>query len=555
SRGYACPKGVSFHEVTHDPDRILHPMKREGGQWTRVTWDQAVREIAEKLNRIRLRHGPHAIALYRGNPSAFSYNHALFLTGFGEAIGTRNVYGAGSADSLADFAASKFLYGASFLQPIPDVERTRYAIFIGVNPAISHATLVNIQDTKTRLKAIRKRGGKVVVIDPRRTETAEIADEHVFIRPNTDAYLLLAMIRTIFEEKLEATEFLKAHAREAEVLRGAAQPFTPELAAEKTGIPAETIRRITREYREAEGAFLYGRVTCGRFGTLAAWCLEAVNVVAGKLDAPGGMLFGEGITDIAAIADLSGIGDYGRYRSRIGGHPDVLGELPAGVLVEEIKTPGEGQIRAMVTSAGNPVLSIAQGEELAEALDELECLVAVDFYMSETAAKAHYILPCTTFFERADFPLAHANLMSQPYAQWTEAVIPPQGEAKEEWEIYTLLSEAMGLPILGSKVADGLRKALGAVGAKFSPRTLMDAMIRLGPYGDKYLPWRKGLTLEKLKEHPHGKLLRPLRAGIAGEKLRTKDKKIALWNEAIAGEVARLAAEGDLTPDAAYPFR
>jgi anaerobic selenocysteine-containing dehydrogenase len=555
SAGYSCPKGVAFHQLTHDPDRILHPMKRVGDAWQRVSWEQAIGEIADKLDRVRAAHGPHAIAIYHGNPSGWSYNHRIFAAGWIDAIGSRNVYGAGTQDNLGLFVASWFLYGTSALRPIPDLDRTRYLFVVGANPVVSQGTIIQVVNVKRRLEAIRRRGGRVVVIDPRRTETARVASEHHFIRPDSDPFLLLAMIRTILAEGLEDRAWLAAHAEGIEELRRAVAPFTPELAAMRTGIDADTIRRFARELAAADGACAYGRPVCGRFGTLTAWALDVLNIVTGNLDVPGGAVFSEGLVDLAGLGAALGLDRYGRHRSRIGNHPSVLGELPSGVLVDEMTTPGEGQIRALLVTAGNPVLSIANGDTLARGMRALECSVVLDFYLTETAAHADYVLPCTTALERADFPILHSQLMLEPYAQWTEPVVAPQGEAKEEWEIFTLLSEAMRVPVLNSRVATWLRRALRLVGRDLSPRVLLDAMIRLGPRGDRYLPWRAGFSLAKVAAHPHGVRLGPIRTGVLGAKLRTGDRRIHLWHPELEAEVERLRQLASEPEDPVYPFR
>jgi anaerobic selenocysteine-containing dehydrogenase len=544
SRGYSCPKGLAAHEVTHDPDRILHPMKRTPTGWERVSWEQAIGEIAAKLNAIREAHGPDAIALYTGNPSGYAYAHRIYSANWIKAVGSRNSYGAGSQDNLAEFLSARFLYGASFRLPVPDIDRAKYLLVVGTNPLVSQGTLVHLVDAKARLRAVQERGGTVVVIDPRRTETARLASAHHFIRPGTDTFLLLAMVQTILGEGLEDRTFLAAHADGVEWLRALVAPFTPERAAEPTGIAADTIRSLAREFAAADGACAFGRAVCGPFGTLQAWALDVLNIVTGNLDRPGGAVFSDGLIDIARTVQQLGLDGYGEHRTRVRDLPGVLGELPAGVLADEITTPGPGQIRALVVTAGNPVVSIANGEALAEAMRELECTVAIDIYMSETAARADYVLPAATWLERADFPVFHVNLHSEPYSQWTEAMIPKQGESKEEWEIFTLLGDAMGLTFLANPAAHWLRRAIRLVGREFSPRWIIDGMIRTGPMGDWYLPWSKGWNLARLGEHPHGVRLGDLRTGILREKLLTPDKRVRLRSDDITREVARILAEG-----------
>ncbi len=554
--GYSCPKGITFHQVTHDPDRVLHPLRKVDGGWQRASWDEAIADIAARLDRIRAEHGPHAIALYVGNPAGYSYSHRIWASAWLDAVGSRNAYGAGSQDNLADFVASKLLYGAFALQPIPDVDRSRFLLIVGANPAVSQGTIVHLADAKRRLRAIRERGGRVVVVDPRRTETAALAGEHVFIRPDTDAPWLLAVLHTIFAEGLEARALLAQQAAGVERLRQVVAPFTPERVAAATGIDAGTTRRLARAFATADGACAYGRPICGRFGTLAAFCLDALNVVTGNVDRPGGAVFSDAFVDVVDWSVKLGLDRWGERRSRIGNHAAVLGELPAGILADEITTPGEGRIRALVVTVGNPILSVANGPALARAMRQLDLVVALDVYVSETAALADWVLPCTTPLEREDFPILHQQLMTEPFGQWTEAVIPPQGEAKQEWEIFTLLSDAMGLPVLNSRVASWVRSALRLFGSELTPDRLLDAMIRLGPAGDRFLPWRDGFSLAKLARHPHGVRLPPPRTGILAEKLRTPDRRIHLWDDRLAVELEPVRALLDAPAgDGAYPLR
>ncbi|MCA9669770.1 MAG: molybdopterin-dependent oxidoreductase [Myxococcales bacterium] len=548
SGGHACPTGVVFNEVTHDPDRVTRPMKRNAdGTFSPIGYDEAVREIGARLRGIRDAHGPHSVGVYYGNPSVFSYSHRLWAHAFREAVGTRNAFGAGTQDNSADFLASYLLYGSHFLQPIPDVERARYMSLWGVNPVVSHGTIVNIHDVRARLRELRKRGGKLVVVDPRFTETAQIADQHHFIRPDSDVFVLLAMARTMLEEELEARVFLRKHARGVDKLRRLVQPFTPERAAALSGIDAETIRQLARELSCAASGCAYGRVACGTWGTHACWALEVCNVLAGKLDQPGGAVFAESPVDVVQLARVAGLDRYARHRSRIGNYPEVLGELPSGVLADEILTPGEGQIRALVVSAGNPALSIADSASMQRALRQLECLVSIDIYFNETSTHADYFLPATTFLEREDLPLTHLGLMASPYVQWTEPVIAPVGEARQEWRIFTDLTRAMGLPPLGSRLLGFAEGALRAVGRELTPELLVDLLIRLGPQGDKLLPWRDGLNLARIKAEPHGLHARPARTGVIGERLRTEDRRVNLVpEELLVGleQLTRIVSEG-----------
>lgn len=540
SKGYACAKGLAFHNVTHDPDRILYPMKKREGRWERTDWKTALAEVGGKLRSIREQHGPHAIAFYTGNPSVFSYSARLFAGALAGAVGTRNTYSAGTQDNSADFLVSKFLYGAYLLQPVPDLARTDYLLLVGVNPLVSHGTLLHASEIRKQLKAIRSRGGKVVVLDPRRSETARGASEHHFVRPDTDVFLLMAMLHVILREGLHAHEFLAVHASGEEEVRRVVQPFTPERAARRSGVAAETIVRLAREFAGASTACTYGRALCGTFGTLTAWALDALNIITGRLDAPGGAIFADGALDMVSVTERVGMNHYAHRFSRVGRHPVCRGDLPSGILADEITTPGTEQVRALVVTAGNPVLSMPNGNALGDAMKRLETSVAIDFYMNETAARCEYFLPATTFLEREDIPFAHQNLMLEPYVQWTDAVIPPIGEARNEWRILSDIGEAMGLPFMNNPALNRLRKLSRRLGRPLTAKGVVDLMIRTGPRGDRFLPWRGGLSLAKIRAHPHGLRLPENRTDVLAEKVRHPDGKVHLWNEYLERDMARL---------------
>ena len=554
SRGFICPKGTAAHQITHDPDRILHPMKKVRGTWQEIPWQVAIAEIAGKLNEIRATHGPHAIGVFNGNPHAYSYASRLFTVGWADAVGTRNVFGSGSQDNLACFVASKMLYGAALERSVPDVDRSGHLLILGSNPVVSQGTLMNLSNARERLRAVSDRGGRVVVIDPRRSETAQIADEHHFIRPGTDALLLLALLRTIFDDGLADALFLREHADGVEDLRVAVHKISVDVVADRTGIEGSVLRRLARDFAVAESACAYGRPVVNGFGTLAAFLIEALNVVTGNLDIPGGAVFSEGLVDMVKLVASAGEARLAQQRSRIGSHARVLGQFPAGILVDEIETPGAGQIRALMVVAGNPVLSIANGRALSNAMAQLECAVAVDLYLSETATHCNYFLPATTFLEREDFPLFHSNMMTSPYAQWTEPVIAPQGEAWPEWRIFSALSDSMGLPFLNNRMLHRMRRLLRVFGTELTPRAVFDALVRSGPRGDRFLPWKKGFRLKLLRAHPHGVSLGTVRTGVLRERVRTPNGRVQLWNAELGAELERLRRCLDAPQDQGFPF-
>src|SRR3954469_23958849 len=407
SAGFACPKGIAMVDVQNDPDRVLHPLRRTASRdFERIGWNEALDDIADRLKRIREARGGDAIGWYMGNPGAFSYSHPLWVKGFLDAVGSPHYYTASSQDVSNRFAASALLYGSPFLLPIPDLARTDLLLIIGANPLISHGSVMSAPRVKDQLHAITERGGRVVVVDPRRSETAR-AFEHLAVNPDSDAWLLLSLLQVIFSKGLEDRAAIVAQSQGVEGLRRLAEPHTPEATEGRTGVPAYSVRRLALDLAAAERAAVYGRTgSClGRNGTLVSFLLDALNVVTGNLDREGGAMFGDPPIDFDDVARKIGLDTYGSVHTRIGHLPDVLGQLPASVMAKEITTPGKGQIRALFVSAGNPVLSVPNGRELSQALGELELMVAIDLYVSDTARHADYVLPATTFLEREDFPL------------------------------------------------------------------------------------------------------------------------------------------------------
>jgi anaerobic selenocysteine-containing dehydrogenase len=550
SRGYACPKGIAMAEVQNDPDRVLHPLRRTTkGDFERVGWDEALDDIGRRLERMLDARGPESVAWYMGNPGAFSYSHTLWVKGFLDALGSPHYYTAGSQDVNNRFAASALLYGSPLLVPIPDLRRTSFLFMVGANPLVSHGSVLSAPRVREQLLEIEARGGRVVVADPRETETARHF-EHLPVRPDSDAWLLLSLLDVIFDEGLEDGTFTAERTSGAEVLRAAAALHPPEATEARTGIPAERIRGLARDFAAAEGAAAYGRTgSClGRFGTLVAFLLDALNAVTGNLDRPGGAVFGSPPVPIDDLGERLGLATYGKTRSRFGDFPDVLGNLPAALLPREIETPGERQVRALFVSAGNPVLSVPDGEALERALGELDLHVSLDFYVNETNRHADYVLPTTTFYEREDVPIALMSFYTTPFIQVTEPVVDPPGEARQEWQIIDQISRRVGILPYSLKALRRLR-------LRPSPRALVDLLLRTGPKGDLFGLRRSGLSFAKLRDrHPHGLVLEDyVRTGVLRKRLRHRDGCVPLAPPAIAAELERLAAvDGD---DPAYPLR
>jgi formate dehydrogenase len=561
SKGFACPKGIAFTEVQNDPDRVLHPLRRTpSGELERVSWDEALDDIAARLGRIRTQHGGSAIGMYFGNPGGFSYAMALWAGGFFGALGATHQYSPGSQDINSRFVASRLLYGALTQLPFPDLPRTDFLLVLGANPLVSHGSAVHAPRIKDELSAITRRGGRVVVVDPRRTETAR-AFEHVAVRPDTDAWLLLSLLHVIYAEGLEDAAAIAAQTTGDDLVRRAAASHPPEATESVTGVPAEVVRALARDFATAPSAVAYGRTgSClGRHATLVGYLLDVLGIVTGNLDKPGGLLFTQEVIPVQGLAERSGMATYDKTRSRVGGFPDVLGTFPAAVMAEEITTPGAGRLRALFTIAGNPVLTVPDGTGMAAALQQLDLHVSLDLYVNESNRLADYVLPATTFLEREDYPYALAFSGPVPFVQSTEAVLEPYGEARPEWQVLDELARRMGLALFATgPVAQALARPmvlLNRLGVgRLTPRRMMEALLRLGPYGDRFGLRRGGLNKNRLRAHPHGIVLAEhAPTGLLRSAVRHRDHRVHLDAPEIAAELARLGEGYD--DDPAFPLR
>jgi len=553
SKGFACPKGIAMTEIQNDPDRVLQPLRRKAdGGFEPISWERAIGEIGDRLGAIRDEHGGGSVGWYMGNPGAFSYSHALWVKGFLDGLGSQHYYTASSQDVSNRFAASSLLYGSPFVLPIPDLERCEMLFMVGANPLVSHGSVMSAPRIKDQLHAITGRGGRVVVVDPRRTETAR-EFEHVALNPDSDAWLLLSILQVIFAESLQDSAALDSQAGGGAELERLVSEFEPERTESLTGVGAAEVRTLAREIAAADGCAVYGRTgSClGRSGTLVSFLLDALALSTGNLDAEGGSLFGDPAIPFDRVAELIGAGTYGKVRSRIGGFPEVLGALPASLIAKEITTPGDGQMRALFVSAGNPVLSVPNGPELERAMERLELCVSIDLYVTETSKHSDYILPATTFLEREDFPLPFLSLFTTPFIQMTEPVVEPRGEARQEWEIIEDIASRIGV-VPSSVLA---LRLLGRVGIKLSPRRLVETLLRIGPSGDRFGLTRNGLNPAKLAASPHGIVLAPgWDGGNLPGKLRHDDGLVHLDPPEIAAEVKRLDRLGAGGASAEYPL-
>ncbi|GAA1924246.1 molybdopterin-containing oxidoreductase family protein [Nocardioides marmoribigeumensis] len=553
SRGFTCPKGIAMADVQNDPDRVLHPLRRTAsGDFEQVSWDEALDDIATRLARVYDDHGGRSIGWYFGNPTAFSYSHVLWLQGLIMALGLEHVYSAGSQDVNNRFVASTLLYGHAASVPVPDLARTDLLLMIGANPVVSHGSLVSAPRMKEDLRAITARGGRVVVVDPRRTETAALF-EHVPVRPDGDAWLLLSLLHVIFAEGLADEAAIRAQSTGVDALRDAAASYSPEMTASRTGLEPDEVRQLARDLATAGSAAVYGRTgSClGNHGTLVSYLMDALALVTGNLDREGGNLFGRNPLPLERVGELAGVLSYDRRRSRVGGFPDILGTWPAAVMAKEIRQPGAGQLRALFVSAGNPVLSVPNGPELASALGELDLLVSLDLYVNETNKHADYVLPTTTWLEREDVPVASLSLYTVPFIHFTEATVAPYGEARPEWRIIDDLCDRMGItPFAPTRllspgpvpatVGRAAGRALTAVRRRLprlTPERVLDLALRAGSVG-RGVP---RLTLARLRRHPHGLVLG---TGLSGGRLGevAKGGRVRLDAPVILEELSRLGA-------------
>ncbi len=531
SRGYVCPKATALADLHTDPDRLRRPMIRDGKTWREASWDEAIELVTTKLRNIRKGYGKHAIAAYQGNPTA----HNLGLLTYGQlllrTLGTKNLFSATSLDQLPHMLAALLVFGNQLLMPVPDIDRCDLFICLGANPLASNGSIMTAPDVKSRLKAIRERGGKVVVIDPRRTETADKADRHLFLRPGTDAVLLLAMINTVFEAKL--TNLGRQSATGLDELRTAAAAWTPERAAPITGIAAADIRELAHNLATTKRAVVYGRIgVCTQeFGGLAAWLVYALNALTGHLDEIGGLMFTTPAIDPLPLAEKIGFdGGFARWKSRVSGKPEFGGELPMTVLAEEIETGGEGQIRALITSAGNPVLSSPGGRRLEAALETLDFMVSIDPYMNETTRHAHVILPPTSPLERSHYDVALNAFAVRNVAKYCPPLFERPADARHDWEICLALWTRLGAPSKAGKLgARLLEKALGKVG----PEGILEVGLRIGPHK---------LSLAKLRREEHGMDLGALEPRLPA-RLCTADKALHLAPKPYLDDLARLDRE------------
>ncbi|WP_432066625.1 molybdopterin-dependent oxidoreductase [Streptomyces sp. C10-9-1] len=558
SSGFVCPKGAAFAELDSDPDRLRTPLVRTAGTLRPATWDEAFDRIAQRIPAITAADGPNAVGVVLGNPNVHTMAGGLYPPLLLAALRTRSLFTASTLDQMPKHVSGGLLFGSAAAIPVPDLDRTRHLLLLGANPLESNGSLCTAPDFPGRLKALRRRGGTLTVVDPRRTRTARLADRHLALRPGTDALLLAGLVHVLFEEKLTDLGDLADHVEGVDAVRAAVADFTPEAVAAACDTDPETVREVARELAGAESAAVYGRIgSCTvDHGTLASWLVDVLNILTGNLDRPGGALFPLSATERAPRPAAPGRGfSLGRWSSRVSGRPEAKGELPMAALAEEIETPGEGRIRALVAIAANPVLSAPDGDRLDRALEDLDFMVSVDPYLNETSRHADVVLPPPPPSQSAHYDFAFNALAVRNQVRYTPPAVPLAPGLMDECEIHARLVLAVSgmhgaepaavddlaigrtlaaavqdphSPVHGQD-ADALAARLtGTTGAE----RRLDLMLRLGPYG---------LTLDELREHPHGIDLGPLAPRIPGI-LRTRSGRVELLPEPIAGDLPRLRA-------------
>lgn len=562
SHGFICPKGATLGRLDEDPDRLRTPLVKRDGRHVEVSWDDAFELIESKLKPILAEHGPNAVGAYLGNPNVHSMSGVLYTRAFLKMLRSRSIFTASTVDQMPKHVTSGYMFGHPDLIPVPDIDRTDYLLMLGANPHESNGSLATAPDWPGRMEAISKRGGKVVVVDPRSTKTTRAADEHLPIRPGTDALFLFAIANVIFDEDLTELGHLTYRLTGLDEVAAAVEAFTPEDVEPACGIAAGDIRRIARELAGAEAAAVYGRIGTHtvEFGTLTSWIVDVLNTITGNLDTPGGAMFSRPAHEQPRKKRQF---QTGRWATRVKGLPEVKGELPVSALADEILEAGEERIRAMVTIAGNPVLSTPDSDRLDEAFASLDFMVSVDVYLNETTRHADVILPGTTPLRRPHYDFAFYSLAVRNIANYSPPLCDLPEGTLDEWETLLrlgavvsgqgadvdtdVLDDAVFGMMIGSAVGDPQSRIhgrdpeqiLASTGGRRGPVRMLDFLLRTGPYGDGYGTDPDGLTLAKLEDNPHGIDLGPLQPRLP-EDLCTPSGEVELAPEPILADVTRL---------------
>ncbi|NUS50820.1 MAG: molybdopterin-dependent oxidoreductase [Nocardioidaceae bacterium] len=524
SRGHLCPKAVALQDVHEDPDRLRRPVRRHGDTWVEVSWDEALDAVADGLARAVNDHGRDALAIYLGNPNVHSLGSLTHGTAMAKSFRTRNKFSATSVDQLPAQMLAYLMYGHQLLLPIPDLDRTQHFLVFGANPMASNGSLMTVPDFPTRLRELHRRGGRMVVVDPRRTETARVADEHHFVRPGSDAFVLLAMVQVLLAEDLATPP---AYVDGLDAVRAAVAPYTPERAAAMSGLDADDVRRMARELAAAPSAAVYGRVgvSTQEFGLVSTWAVQLLNLLTGNLDRPGGVMLTKPAVDVVGRSFV-GRGHHDLWRSRVRGLPEFGGELPVATLADEILAPGEGQVRALLTVAGNPVSSTPDGSRLDEALAGLDFLAAVDIYVNETTRHADVILPPTSALERDHYDLVFHALAVRNTARFTPALFDKPDGAMHDWEIFREIVLRTQRRLRTKRPLR--RRLVQAARMRLSPTRVVDLLLRTSS---------PRLSVARLRKGPVD--LGPLQPCLP-DRLMTEDKRVRVAPAELHADLSRL---------------
>lgn len=562
SHGFICPKGSTLGKLDQDPDRVRTPLIKRDGKHIPASWDEAFALIAERLTPLIAEHGPNVVGVYLGNPNVHSMSGALYPRAMLRMLRTRSIFSASTVDQMPKHLTCGYMFGHPDLIPVPDLDRTDYLLMLGANPHESNGSLATAPDWPGRMAAIGERGGKIVVVDPRLTKSAAAADEHVPIRPGSDALFLFALANVIFTEDLATLGRLEGHVDGLDQVAVVVEPFTPDSVATATGVAADVTRRIARELATADTAAVYGRIGThtAEFGTMASWMVDVLNVITGNLDRPGGAMFPRAAHEQRRSRRRF---ETGRWTTRVNGRHEVRGELPVSEMANEILEPGDGRIRAMITIAGNPVLSTPDSRRLDEAFRSLDFMVSVDIYLNETSRHADVILPGSTPLRRPHYDFAFYQLSVRNIANYSPALYDVEDDGLDEWQVLlrlgaTLtgqgpdadpetLDDAVFAMMVGSAVGDpgspisgrDPEEIFAATDGWRGPERMLDFLIRTGPYGDGYGHDLEGLNLARLRESPHGVDLGPLQPRLPDD-LCTPSGKVELARDELIGDVARL---------------
>jgi len=548
SKGHICPKAVALQDIYNDPDRLRSPIKRTADGWQKISWKQAFDEVTSELKKVQHLHGKNSVAIYLGNPTVHNLDAMLFGPVFFRTLKTKNRYSATSVDQLPEQLVSLLMFGHSLLIPLPDLDRTGFHIIFGANPVVSNGSLMTAPGVTKRLKAIRERGGSLVVIDPRKTETAAIADQHLFIKPASDVLMLLAMLHVVFDENLQTLGTVTAFTKGLESIEALVKDYPPERVAAITGVAADTLKTLVRDFCHAESASCYGRigVSTQRFGSLTQWLITVFNIVTGNLDVAGGTMFSKPAFEVIT-ANRSGKKGFADGFSRVSNLPNFNGEFPVAALSGEITTEGEDQVRALVTSAGNPVLSTPNGNQLDESLGTLDYMVSIDIYLNETTRHANIILPPLTTLERSQYDLAFQALAIRNGAKYSQPVFKAGKLQRSDSQIYLELAWRMQGGNLLRRTVGWLKKELFL---RLGSEWVINKKLKKGPYAQSH-----GLDIKKLKQNPHGIDLGPLQPCLPG-RLFTTDKMIDIAPAECLADMAEVnrVLLGDESASAATEF-